>query len=186
MLLVISAPSGAGKTTIIKELLKKLPSLRFSVSATTREKRTDEKDNVDYYFISKEEFQEKIRRNEFIEWEELYGDYYGTPKTEIEKSLSDSSDMVFEVDVKGALSIKSMFPEAVTIFVDAPKDDLIRRLRNRNTDSSEQIKKRIARMELEISLKRRFDHIVMNTADHSGLENAVNQIIGIINNLKAK
>ena len=186
MLFVISAPSGAGKTTVIKKLFKKQPQLSFSVSATTREKRKGENDKVDYYFLSKDEFQDLISHGKFIEWEEVFGNYYGTLKSEIEKGIEDRTNLILEVDVKGALRIKELFPQAVTIFIEAPKTDLIERLKQRNTDTQEQINKRIQRMEMELGQKNKFDFVVLNETNHQGIEQAVNQIINIINKLKVK
>lgn len=184
MLFVISAPSGAGKTTIIKKLFKKMPGLKFSVSATTRPKRTGEKNEIDYYFISKDQFKKKIDRNEFIEWEQVFGDYYGTLKSEVDRAAEENSDMVFDVDVLGALSIKKLSPQAVTIFIDAPREDLVRRLKERNTDTEQQIEKRIKRMDMELDLKEKLDYTVTNRTNHSGIEDAVKQIIEIINKSK--
>ena len=186
MLFVISAPSGAGKTTVIKELFRKLPGLSFSISATTREKRKDEKDKVDYFFLSKEEFDDAVKRGEFVEWEEVFGNYYGTLKSEIEQGTKDKTDLILDVDVKGALSIKNLLPRAVTIFMEAPTRDLVDRLKQRKTDTHEQISKRIQRMEMELSQKNKFDFVVMNETNHEGIEQAVNKIINIINKSKKK
>jgi guanylate kinase len=185
MLFVISAPSGAGKTTIIREIFKLLPEILFSVSATTRKKRYAEKEGKDYYFISREEFETKIKNNEFIEWEEVHGELYGTLKNEIKKGLEGKADMIFDVDVKGALSIKKFYPDAVTFFIDAPKEEIIERLKKRHTESDAQMNTRILRMETEIRLKDRFDHIVDNQSKPGGLQIAVNEIINIINQSKS-
>jgi guanylate kinase len=184
MLFVISGPSGTGKTTIIRELFKLLPDLRFSVSATTREKRQDEINGKDYYFITKQDFEEKIKRGDFVEWEEVHGNLYGTLKSEVENNLNKPYDIVFDVDVKGALSIKKAYPESVTIFIDAPKEDLLERLKRRKTEPEEAIKNRLKRMELELGFKNKFDHIVFNQTGSDGVKNAVKEIIGIINNYK--
>jgi guanylate kinase len=181
MLFVISAPSGAGKTTIIKELFKKLPGLSFSVSATTRQKRISETDNVDYYFLTEKEFKDSIKHGDFVEWEKVFGNYYGTLKSELKKGAKDDVNLILDVDVKGALNIKKLFPGAVTIFIEAPKEDLVKRLKQRNTDTGEQIDKRIQRMQMELKLKNEFDHVVMNKTNHEGVEKAVEEIINIIN-----
>ncbi len=165
MLFVISAPSGAGKTTIIKELLKSMPELAFSVSATTRKRRENETDGKDYHFISVEEFSKKISNEEFAEYEEVHGNYYGTLKSEIEKFINGSKHLVFDVDVKGAISIKKLYPEAVLIFVDVPVDELMKRLKNRKTESDAEIEKRASRIMLEIGMKNKFDHIVDNSTN---------------------
>ena len=148
MLFVICAPSGAGKTSLIKEIFKIFPFLSFSVSATTRKMRKGEQNGVDYYFNAKEDFRKRIDNNEFVEWEVVYEDYYGTLKSEIEKSLNEEKDLVLEVEVKGALNIKKLYPESISIFINAPKDELIARLRKRNTESEEELKRRIERMEI--------------------------------------
>lgn len=184
MLFVISAPSGAGKTTIIRELFSILPGLRFSVSATTRTQRKIEKEGKDYYFISKEEFAEKIKNGDFVEWEEVHGNLYGTLKSEIESSLSSPLDMIFDVDVKGALKIKKLYPQAVSIFIDAPADEIIKRLKKRSTETEEEIKKRLARLELELSYKNKFDYTVQNNSSPGGIKKAVEEIVKIITKSK--
>ncbi len=178
MLFVISAPSGAGKTTIIKELFKIFPDLKFSVSATTRRKRENETDGKDYHFISLEEFNRRKASGEFIETEEVHGNYYGTLKNEIEPYINSESHLVFDVDVKGALSIKKLYLEAVTIFIDVPVDELIKRLKGRNTETDEDIQKRASRIKLEVEMKSQFDYIVDNS---EGLEQGVKQAENIIN-----
>ena len=185
MLYVICAPSGAGKTTIIKEIFKLLPEIKFSVSATTRSMRNGESEGKDYYFVTREEFETKIRNNEFIEWEEVHGELYGTLKSEMDKGLDKLCDMIFDVDVKGALSIKKLYPDAVTIFIDAPKEEIIERLKNRRTESNAQLMKRIERMESELKLKDKFDHIIDNQSKPGGLHKAVNEIISIIKKTKS-
>ena len=184
MLFVISAPSGAGKTTIIRELFNILPGLRFSVSATTRPGRKIEKNGKDYYFITRQEFEEKISKGEFIEWEEVHGNLYGTLKSEVEKYLDNPLDLVFDVDVKGALNIKKIFPKSVCIFIDGPREELIERLKKRSTESESEIKKRRERMDMELSYKDRFDYIVVNRSVPGGIKQAVNEIVNIINKSK--
>ncbi len=177
MLFVICAPSGAGKTTIIHELFKIFPELAFSVSATTRSKRPKETDGKDYHFISMDAFLTKKANNEFIETEEVHGNFYGTLKSETEPFLKSNKHMIFDVDVKGAVSIKNMYPEAVTIFIDVPYEELIRRLKNRNTETEEQIEKRASRIKMEVEMKNRFDYIVDNS---KGLDSAVKETEKII------
>lgn len=177
MLFVISAPSGAGKTTIIKELLKSMPQLAFSVSATTRKRRENETDGKDYHFINMEEFSKKISNEEFAEYEEVHGNYYGTLKSEIEKFINGSKHLVFDVDVKGALSIKKLYPEAILVFIDVPVDELMMRLKNRNTESDAEIEKRASRIMLEIGMKNKFDHIVDNSTSLDEAVRATKEII---------
>jgi guanylate kinase len=178
MLFVICASSGAGKTTIIRELFKKFPEITFSVSATTRKKRPKETEGKDYHFISLEEFNKRKANNEFIETEEVHGNFYGTLKSEAEPFLNSNDIMILDVDVKGALNIKSMYPEAITVFIDVPFEELVRRLRNRNTETEEEIQKRSSRIKMEAELKDKFDYIVDNSR---GLETAVTETEKIIN-----
>lgn len=180
MLFVVSAPSGAGKTSIIKELFKIFPKLRFSISATTRKKRENETDGKDYYFISPEEFNRRKAKGEFIETEEVHGNYYGTLKSEVEPYVNSDNHLVFDVDVKGALSIKKLYPEAVTIFIDVPVDELIKRLKKRNTEIEEDIQKRASRIKLEVEQKSKFDHVIDNS---KGLGRAVNEASRIITSI---
>ncbi|HRJ86930.1 MAG TPA: guanylate kinase [Ignavibacteria bacterium] len=178
MLFVICASSGAGKTTIIRELFKKFPEIKFSVSATTRKKRPNETNGKDYYFISMDEYNKLKADNKFIETEEVHGNFYGTLKSEAEPFLKSDDIMILDVDVKGALNIKKMYPEAVTVFIDVPFDELLRRLRNRNTETEEEINKRASRIKMEAGLKDKFDCIVDNS---SGIEQAVTETEKIIN-----
>lgn len=180
MFLVICAPSGAGKTTIIKEILKIFPFFKFSVSATTRKIRKGELEGKDYYFITREDFEKKINNNEFIEWEIVYGDYYGTLKSEIDNSLKDGTDLILEVEVLGALSIKKIYPEAVTIFIEAPKTELVERLKKRNTESETELNRRIERMEMEFGMRSRFDHVIKNETGNEGIKKSVLQLEKIL------
>lgn len=183
MLFVFSAPSGAGKTTIIRELFKKFPNLKFSVSATTRNKRENEVDGTHYHFISIDEFNKRKENNEFAECEEVHGNFYGTLKSEIEPYINSHTHIVFDVDVKGALNIKNLYPAAVTIFVDVPFTELERRLKGRNTESPEDIEKRLSRIKLEAGMKDKFDFIVDNG---EGIDKAVKEAEGIINKVSTQ
>lgn len=186
MLFVISAPSGAGKTTIIKKLFKRNPALKFSVSATTRTKRNSEINGTDYYFITDSEFDQKLQSGEFVEWESVHGNRYGTLKSEVERHLKSNSHLVFDVDVKGALSLKSKYQDAVSIFIDVPVDQILKRLRKRNTESEEDIKKRTQRIEMELHQKDKFDFIVDNSDNNLSLEKAVIELEEIINKYSKK
>ena len=178
MLLVVSAPSGAGKTTIVKEILKAYPNFGFSVSATTRSKRPGEVDGKDYFFLPRSEFEKKIAAGELVEHEEIYSNYYGTLKSEVEKALSNGKDIVFDVDVNGGLSIKNKFPEAVLIFIKPPSIETLRnRLKGRGSETDEQIDRRMERVEMELEKSAGFDYIVTNDE----LKRAVNGVFGIIN-----
>ena len=180
---VVSAPSGAGKTTIVKNVLGNLPGFSFSISVTTRKKREDEIEGIDYHFISEEEFLKKIKKNDFIEWEKFYDYYYGTPKGFIEEKIKSGISVLLEVDVKGALSIKAIYPEAILIYISPPSFEvLIERLKNRKTEDEIDLKKRIERAKMELSLKGKFDYLVVN----KDLNNAVSQVKSIIEKIITK
>jgi len=162
-LIAISAPSGTGKTTIIKKVLLSFPEIAFSVSATTRAKRENEKEGKHYYFISEKEFKEKIENNEFIEWEKFYDYYYGTFKSEIENAVNNGKSIILEIDVNGALNLKKMYPDAFLIYIVPPSvEELVRRLKNRNTEDKLDLEKRISRSTMELSLKDKFDYLIEN------------------------
>jgi len=165
-LIVFSAPSGSGKTTIVRHLLKqKELDLEFSISATSRERRGEEVDGKDYYFLSFEEFKKKIKNDEFLEWEEVYRDnFYGTLKTEVERIWAKGKHVIFDIDVSGGLRIKRKFPkETLAIFVKPPSiDELKIRLKNRKTESSDKINMRIAKASAELATAPLFDKIVIN------------------------
>ena len=177
-LFAISGPSGTGKTTLCRGLQKKLPEVSFSVSCTTRKKRFNEIDGQDYHFISIEEFTENISNNKFIEYETVHGDYYGTLKKTVEDSILNKKLLLLEVDVKGAKTIKCLYPDnLVTIFILPPSlDNLQNRLINRGTDSDTRIKKRLTRLELELKEKDWFDYHIINNE----IENATREFITII------
>ncbi len=162
-LYVFSAPSGSGKTTIVRDVLKSHPDFVFSISATTRKKRADEKEGVDYFFLSENEFLEKVSKGDFVEWEKFYDYYYGTLKNLVDDNLDKGLSSVFEVDVKGALNIKKHYPNSVLIFIAPPSiQELKERLINRNTETDDDLNKRIERAEMELSFKDRFDYVVSN------------------------
>ena len=180
MFLVISAPSGAGKTTIIKEIFKLFPNFKFSVSATTRKKRDKEQNGKDYYFLRKEEFEKRIKNNDFVEWEVVHGEYYGTLKDELDKAIKINADIVLDVDVKGAISIKKLYPDSVTIFINAPRDEIIERLKNRKSESEAEMQNRIERIDMEFGLKNNFDYVVNNETKPDGINEAVGEMKKII------
>ena len=174
---VFSAPSGAGKTTILKQVIKDYPNIVFSVSATTRKKRVDEVDGREYFFLTEEEFKQRIDNNEFIEWEKFYDYYYGTLKSFVNENLKKGKYVLLEVDVIGALNIKKIYPESVLVFIAPPSfEELISRLKNRKTESEEDLKKRIERAKMELSLKDKFDYFVVNNQ----LETAISEVKRII------
>jgi guanylate kinase len=164
-LVIFSAPSGAGKTTIVKHLLQQDLNLEFSVSATSREPRPGENNGKDYYFLSTEEFRKKINNGEFLEWEEVYkGIFYGTLKSEVERIRNAGKHVIFDVDVVGGLNIKKFYGnEALAVFVQPPSvEELKNRLQNRSTESEEKIKMRIAKAEQELAYASQFDIIIIN------------------------
>jgi len=162
-LIVISAPSGSGKTTIAHEIMKRNPTLEFSVSATTRPKRSGEMEGKDYFFLTRNQFQNKVAAGEFVEWEEIYGNWYGTLKQEVDKALQKGLHLLFDVDVKGGLSIKRQYPAALLIFIRPPSVEVLQqRLRDRKTDDEETTARRMARVPMELELGNAFDHKVIN------------------------
>jgi len=178
--LIFSSPSGAGKTTIVHHLLKVFPSLAFSVSATTRPRRPHETHGKDYYFLSTEEFLRKVKEGAFVEWEEVYENtYYGTLREEVDRLLAQGKNVVFDVDVKGALNIKKVFgPQALAIFVMPPSvEELEKRLRHRSTDPEESIRERVAKARIEMSYADKFDVILVNDRLDKALREA-EEIVG--------
>lgn len=164
-LIIFSAPSGAGKTTIVQYLLGVKPDLKFSISATTRAKRGDEVNNKDYYFISKEDFLHKIAHKEFVEFEEVYtGTFYGTLRSEIERIWSEGKHVIFDIDVEGGLHLKKKYGDkALAIFVQPPSlEVLIERLTGRGTDSPEKLAERFKKADKELKYADRFDVILKN------------------------
>lgn len=164
-LIIITAPSGAGKTSVTKYLLEKIPSLAFSVSAATRKPRSNETDGTDYYFISENNFQAKIQNEEFIEWEMVYdGKYYGTFKSELERIWNENKTPLLDIDVKGAIHVMEQFNEnCLTIFIEPPSvDELKRRLQTRGTESLETLQTRLNKAIFELSFKNQFNKIVIN------------------------
>jgi guanylate kinase len=178
-LIIFSAPSGAGKTTIVKHLLQKKFGLEFSVSATSRKPRPVEIEGKDYYFLSAEAFRKKIENDEFLEWEEVYnGIFYGTLKSEVERIRNTGKNVIFDVDVAGGLNIKKIYgPEVLAVFVQPPSvEELKNRLQNRSTESEEKIKMRIAKAEKELEFARKFDVIIVNDDLSKALNEAENVI----------
>jgi len=164
-LIIFSAPSGAGKTTIVQHLLGKVPQLEFSISATTRKPRGDEQHGKDYYFISKEEFLHRIAKKQFVEFEEVYtGTFYGTLRTEFERIWKKGKIVIFDIDVEGGLHLKRKYDgQALAIFVEPPSlEVLIERLTGRGTDSAEKLKERFAKAEKELNYAPEFDIILKN------------------------
>lgn len=164
-LIIFSAPSGSGKSTLVQYLLTQVPGFAFSISATSRAPRGAEKEGVDYYFLSLEEFQQRVAEEAFLEWEEVYpGQCYGTLKSEVEKSWEDGNAVGFDIDVVGGKNLKAQFgDQALALFIQAPSvEELERRLVARGTDSPEKIKLRIEKASWEMNQSEYFDHIIIN------------------------
>lgn len=175
-LVIFSAPSGSGKTTIVRHLLKTFPDkIGFSISATSRTKRGVEENGKDYYYLSPEEFKEKISKNDFLEWEEVYaGTYYGTLKSEVEKIWAQNKAVIFDIDVEGGLNLKNQFKDkALAVFVMPPSIKILEeRLRSRQTDSPDSIARRIAKAEKELKTAELFDVFILNEKLEQACEKA--------------
>lgn len=176
-LFVFSAPSGAGKSTILGRLSKLFPNSVYSISHTTRSPRKGEVDGKDYFFVSKERFLQMIEEGKFLEWEEILGNLYGTSREFIEEALDRNQDVFMDIDVKGAKNIKNKFPKAILIFIKPPSlEELKRRLEKRGTEPEEVIRRRLRLAEEELKEADRFDYVVIN----EDLDQAINEIAGII------
>jgi guanylate kinase len=177
-LLVIASPSGGGKSTIAKHVLNKYPNVKFSISATTRQMRPGETQGKEYYFLTKDEFNQKIQNDELLEYEEIFGNIYGTLKSEVIRLTSQNLVPLFDVDVKGAMNIKNIYPEnTLLLFIEPPSQKVAEeRLRNRKSETEEQIQTRIKRYQLEISMKDEFDFCVIN----DDLQRAISEVEIII------
>ncbi|MBW7889946.1 MAG: guanylate kinase [Chitinophagaceae bacterium] len=179
-IIIVTAPSGSGKTSIVRYLLDKYPQrLGFSISATTRKPRGNEVEGKDYYFLSEEVFKQKIRKNEFVEWEMVYeGKYYGTLESELTRLWGNGKTPVLDIDVKGALHIQQRFPKtAVSIFVEPPSvEELERRLKGRGTESKESLEARVNKAAYELSFKNHFNYTILN----NDLEKACKEAESII------
>ena len=184
-LIVFSAPSGSGKTTIVRHLLNQEQfQIEFSISATSREARGNEKDSEDYYFISAKEFKNKIKLDEFLEWEEVYIDnFYGTLKTEVERIWAKGKHVIFDIDVAGGLRIKKKFPErTLAVFVKPPDiNELIIRLKQRGEESPEKIAMRVAKAPTEMATAPQFDTIILNDDLTTALNDAENLVKDFLN-----
>lgn len=184
-LVIISAPSGAGKTTIVKELLERDLNLQFSVSACNRLPREGERDGIDYYFLSDEEFKQKIKDDAFVEWEEVYeNQYYGTLKSEVERIRNMNKNVIFDIDVKGGINLKKQYGHiALSIFIKPPSLDVLKqRLRNRYTETEESLQKRFERASFELGFSSYFDEIVENIDLKLAIDQTENIISRFINN----
>jgi guanylate kinase len=173
--IIITAPSGAGKTTVVNHLLGQFPLLAFSVSATTRKKRLKESEGREYYFMPEHEFKQKIANNEFAEWEEVYpGIFYGTLKNEIERLWNEGKIIVFDVDVKGALNLKDQFANnSLSVYIKPPSAEVVaERLKKRGTENDESLLTRVGRIKMETQFENKFDKIILNSKLDTALEEA--------------
>jgi guanylate kinase len=184
-LIVFSAPSGSGKTTIVRHLLSKPElNLDFSISAASRPPREEEVDGKDYYFLSLENFKKKIKNDEFLEWEEVYRDnFYGTLKTEVDRIWASGKNVIFDIDVVGGLDIKHIYPEkTLAVFVKPPSiEELKIRLKKRKTESEDKINMRVAKASIELATAPQFDFIIENNNLQKALEEAYNLVSDFVN-----
>lgn len=182
--IIFSAPSGAGKTTIVQHLLDKHPELGFSISACTRDKRgRTEVDGVDYYFLTPEEFKKRIDKDEFVEWEEVYeGNFYGTLKEEVQRIWDSGKAVIFDVDVKGGLKLKKYFgDDALAVFVKVPSLEVLEeRLTNRNSESSSSLSQRLYKAKFEMTFEKEFDVTLVNEDLPTSLKKAEDMVAGFI------
>ena len=181
-LIVVSGPSGVGKGTIVKTLVKRRTDVVESVSCTTRAPRAGERHGVEYYFLTKEEFFKRIEENDFLEYDEHFGNYYGTPKSFVRKMLEEKS-VILEIDVVGALNAKKVFPDCELVMIVPPSmEELKRRLIDRNSETSEEIENRLSRLDYELSQSNKYDHVIVNDE----LENAIKALENIIDEKNTK
>jgi guanylate kinase len=175
-LVILSAPSGTGKSTICRKLLQKRKDLRYSISCTTRQPRPGEKDGKHYFFLTRDEFKRKIRRSEFLEWAIVHDEYYGTPRRFIEETLNTGASIMLAIDVQGAAAIRRKMPDAVLVFVTPPSIEALRERLAARRDASESVAKRLANSKDEMSAAKNYDYIVVN----DDLEKAVEHIEAIL------
>ena len=181
LLIIYTGPSGVGKGTIMKKLLAANKNLKLSVSATTRARREGEEEGVDYYYVTREKFDEMIDNGEFLEYTEYVGNKYGTPKQPVFDMLDQGYDVLLEIEVDGFRQVKKIYPDCVSIFILPPsREELLDRLRSRGTESAEDVEARIKQAEYELSQSKKFDYKVIN----DNLKNSTNEILSIIHDLK--
>lgn len=182
-LIVVSGASGVGKSTVLKEVMSRLPNLHFSVSATTRPQRPGETDGVNYYFVNHEQFHSMIEKQELLEYAEYVGNFYGTPEAPINRALENGSDILLDIEIQGALNVKKRRPDTILIYMMAPSfAELERRLSGRGDTAPEIVAERLAHAKWEFNYASKYDYLVINDQ----VENAVNEIISIISAEKCK
>lgn len=171
LLIVLSGPSGAGKGTLSKFLVKEMPNIYYSISVTTRPKRSEEREGKNYFFVDQDTFEDMIKKEEFLEWANVYGNYYGSPKENIKKQLTKGKDVLLELDIQGALQIKKQIPEGVFIFIVPPSiNELRKRIEKRGTDAKEDIEKRLQCVYDELGYVSEYDYVIVNDNINSALE----------------
>ena len=184
-LIVISAPSGTGKTTVVKRLLEKIPNIIASVSFTTRPMRENEREGIDYFFVGKRKFETMVGDNQFIEHATVFGNYYGTQKQSLSSNLKKGKNVILEIDWQGALQVKEKMPSCIMIFLIPPsKQVLLSRLKNRGTDSKGEIENRFNHAVSDLNESNKFDHVLVNDQIEVAVENIANCIEGNFNQLK--
>lgn len=177
LIIIVSAPSGSGKTTVVNRLLEKCEGVKRSISCTTRAPREGEKEGDDYIFLSQEDFKKKAEAGDFVEWEETFDNFYGTPKDQFTEALEKGEDIILSIDVKGARNVKKEFPESISVFIMPPSaEELAERLRNRNTDKESQVSLRLKESSREIEAADEYDYLVIN----DDLERSVEELRSII------
>jgi guanylate kinase len=182
-LFIISAPSGTGKTTLCSAVLNRFPNMLYSVSYTTRKPRNGEQSGIDYHFIKKKDFKDKIKDGKWAEWAEVHGNYYGTSAELLDKGLDSGRDIILDIDVQGTIRLLERYPESVTIFIIPPSiEELKRRLELRNTDSDEVIARRLENAKMEIAKKDLYLHVIINDQLHDAIE----QLVAVIENYRSK
>lgn len=183
LIIIVSAPSGSGKTTIVNNLLGKMENITKSISCTTRKPREDEKDGEDYIFIPKEEFIQKAENGAFLEWEKNFDEYYGTSRDQVEEALAKGEDIILSIDVKGARSLKKHYPESISVFIMPPSaEELEARLRKRNTDREQQVSMRLKESKQEVEAVDEYDYLVVN----EDIDKSVDELKSIIEEEKKR
>jgi guanylate kinase len=180
---IISAPSGSGKSTLVSHLMRRVRNLRFSVSYTTRAPRGEERDGLEYYFISREQFEARVERGEFLEWAEVFGNYYGTHRSELDRAELEATDLVLDIDVKGARQLKERIPDAVSIFILPPSREVLeQRLRARSQDSGPVIERRLREAAEEIRNYSQYDYVLVNRE----LDSSVDALVSIVTSVRSR